>query len=82
MKTKTEMAVDVGLCERQLDKYLAKALSIAIIPSGQPITMIDEETRKIRYHPEILEEIKRGITHVRKTRYIRASASRRMGARD
>lgn len=75
------MAVEVGLCERQLDKYLAKALAIAKVPSDEPSTMFDGETRKTFYHLEILEEIKRGINYVRKTRYARATASRRMGAR-
>ena len=82
MMTKTQMAVEVGLCERQLDKYLAKALSIAKVPSGEPSTMFDEETRKTFYHQEILQEIKRGISYVRKTRYSRSAASRRMGARN
>lgn len=81
MMTKTQMAVEVGLCERQLDKYLARAMTIAKVPSGEPSTMFDEETRKTFYHSEILEEIKRGINYVRETRYTRASASRRMGAR-
>lgn len=81
MLTKIEMAIAVGLSERQLDKYLAKALSIVKLPTGQPVSLVDDN-RKTRYHPEVLEEIKRGISYVRKTRYARASASRRMGARD
>ena len=80
--TKTQMAVEVGLCERQLDKYLARAMTIAKIPNGEALTMFDEKTKKTHYHSEVLKEIKRGIDYVRKTRYSRASASRRMGARD